>query len=167
MHCDKHFCVCREIVGNRDFLWHYSNHCDWHGIVWPTRNMAYFNDGSNRLTFTRSLNGVRDNALKFAIVLLLTTLVLFSITSSLSPWFLINVECSLTTVNNSTNRTDVIKKQLIFGLSTVCFKNTTTFTETCKQISSFDISGAVRKSFKTEICFFEAQYLCISRVNNC
>lgn len=144
------FCICRKLV-HSVVLWHHLvNHCGWHGLVSPTKKMAYFNDGSNRLTFTKSLKGIRDHALKFVIVLLLTTLVLFSTVSSLRPWFLVNVECSLATSSNTTKETDVIKEQLIFGLSTICVKNATTFTETCKQIASFDIAGAVRKSLNVQ-----------------
>lgn len=124
--------------------------------------MAYFDeDGKgSKVTFTRSLVSIRQHSIKFSMVILVVTLVLFSISSSLRPWFCVDVECSNVTSTvdvaksaNETNTdsrvssnvTDKREIEIVFGVSTVCLRNKTESKLTCRYMASFDIDGAIRK----------------------
>ena len=98
--------------------------------------MAYFEPNNNKLTFTKSFQGLRKHCYKGILILLLVTLVLFVVVSTIQNWFTLTLSC------RPKNGTFEMDHNIVFGVKDICIRNGTTI---CRNIASFHIPGTIRK----------------------
>eukprot|EP00111_Clytia_hemisphaerica_P021380 TCONS_00062930-protein len=97
--------------------------------------MAYF-EQNNKLTFTKSFQGLRKHCYKCILILLLVTLVLFVVVSTIQNWFTVTLNCQ-----RPQNGTVNMEHDVVFGVKDICFTRNKTIV--CRNIADFHIPGTI------------------------
>jgi len=109
--------------------------------------MGYFEHEKSKLTFSRSFGGLRRHLFKCILILLIVTIVLFTVISYLTDWYTVTLRC----VTSRWNHTDDIinMHQLRFGVNTVCgggnIENRTDIEAVCVNSASLGFTESLRE----------------------